>query len=402
MKAQWTVDEVQKLTELYPTATKEQVLKAIPKSWENIRHKASRLGIKRSTYMGTRDLLVGMIDKKNCVRKEGNTIQDDINGSIGKKETTAISDKYKQAIEQINQLNSLLEATKAKDINTSEIIIPPKSKDGESVAIMVASDWHVEEVVKPETISGMNTFNKVIAQRRAENFFRNGFNLLKITKTDTNINTIVLALLGDFISNNIHEDSAESNSMLPIEAVMFAQNLIASGIEFLLKNTDCNLIVPCCCGNHSRTTKKLHIQTEQGNSLEYYMYHNLASFFKNEKRVRFLIAEGYHAYLNIFGAVIRFHHGHQIKYQGGIGGITIPVNKAISQWDKMKRADLTVMGHYHQLRDGGNFICNGSLIGYNAYALAIKADYETPKQAYFLWNKKRGKTISAPIFLDIV
>jgi len=53
----------------------------------------------------------------------------------------------------------------------------------------------------------------------------------------------------------------------------------------------------------------------------------------------------------------------------------------------------------HQFKDGGNFICNGSLIGYNAFALSIKADYEKPKQAFFLVDKKRGKSIVAPIWL---
>ena len=98
--------------------------------------------------------------------------------------------------------------------------------------------------------------------------------------------------------------------------------------------------------------------------------------------------------------MLRFHHGHGMKYGGGVGGIYIPINKAIAQWNKALRADLDVFGHWHQFRDGGNFICNGSIIGYNAYALRIKADYEEPKQAFFLMDKNRGKTIVAPIFVD--
>jgi len=47
-----------------------------------------------------------------------------------------------------------------------------------------------------------------------------------------------------------------------------------------------------------------------------------------------------------------------------------------------------------------NFVSNGSLIWYNAYAESIKADFEKPAQAFFLVDKKRGKTIQAPISLD--
>ena len=42
---------------------------------------------------------------------------------------------------------------------------------------------------------------------------------------------------------------------------------------------------------------------------------------------------------------------------------------------------------------------NGSLIGYNAYALSIKASFEPPTQTYFLLDKKRGRTMTAPIYL---
>jgi hypothetical protein len=69
--------------------------------------------------------------------------------------------------------------------------------------------------------------------------------------------------------------------------------------------------------------------------------------------------------LQIYDVTVRFHHGHSIRYAGGVGGIYIPTNKAIAQWNKGRHADLDVFGHFHQLRDGGNFICNGSLIGYN-------------------------------------
>jgi hypothetical protein len=122
----------------------------------------------------------------------------------------------------------------------------------------------------------------------------------------------------------------------------------------------------------------------------------------NEKRVKFIIPESYLAYVQVYDQVLRFHHGDGIKYHGGVGGITIPLNKAIAQWNKAKHANLDVIGHWHQLRDVGNYVCNGSMIGYNAYALSIKADFEKPRQAFFLMDRDRGKTINGPIFLERV
>ena len=78
----------------------------------------------------------------------------------------------------------------------------------------------------------------------------------------------------------------------------------------------------------------------------------------------------------------------------------IPAYKAVSQWDKGRRADLDIFGHFHQTKDGGKFLCNGSLIGYNSFALRIKADYEPPQQTLLLVDKKRGRTCTWPILLE--
>lgn len=130
------------------------------------------------------------------------------------------------------------------------------------------------------------------------------------------------------------------------------------------------------------------------------MYSYLRDYFKDEPRVEFIVATGQHSYLNIYGYKLRFLHGHSVRYGGGVGGITIPINKAIAQWDKAIKAYLTVMGHFHTFFDGGNFITNGSLIGYNAYAMSIKASFERPKQALFLIDKTRGKTCVWPVLFD--
>jgi hypothetical protein len=181
---------------------------------------------------------------------------------------------------------------------------------------------------------------------------------------------------------------------------MEAQEYIASGIRYLLDNSSLKLVIPCASGNHGRITKKVHVSTEAGNSLERMMYASLAQRFAKEPRVTFLIHDGYHTYVEMYGKVVRFHHGHSVRFSGGVGGLTIPMNKAIAQWNRGQRADLDVIGHYHTFFDGGNFIVNGSLIGFNAFALSIKASPEPPVQAFFLIDSRHGKTVVCPVILD--
>jgi hypothetical protein len=271
------------------------------------------------------------------------------------------------------------------------------SGTSEATPVIVASDWHVEEIVGAE-VGDLNRYNPEIAGQRARTFFQAALRLVQLLNQDVTINTVVLALLGDFITNDIHgAENAEKNAQLPINAIVTAQNLIIAGIEFFLANSQYKLVIPCHSGNHARTTQTTRFASESGHSLEHLMYLTLALYFRNEPRVQFIIGESLHSYLKVYDWTIRFHHGHAVKYAGGVGGIYIPVNKAIAQWNKAQRADLDVFGHFHQLRDGGNFICNGSMIGYNAFALSIKADFELPKQALFLMDKKRGRTCTWPI-----
>jgi hypothetical protein len=286
----------------------------------------------------------------------------------------------------------------------SEIHPHVSTGTSESAAVAVWSDHHNEEKVDPGQVSGKNEFNLEIYDRRFSQLVHGTLAWLGIEQQKTNIHTLVIALLGDFFNNNIHEDAAESNLLAPMDAAYNAQNHLIGGIDYILAHTpkDLELLVVCHSGNHARTTKKQRIATEAGNSLENYMYYVMRDHYKDNPRIKFQVATGYHSYVTFFDKyVVRFHHGHQINYQGGVGGITIPVNKAIAQWNKARVANLDVFGHFHTKFDGGNFICNGSLIGYNAYAVSIKASFEKPSQTIFLVNKKfMEKTMTAPIFLE--
>lgn len=278
----------------------------------------------------------------------------------------------------------------------------PKKKDKKTVAssVIIASDWHVEEIVEPAQVSGLNKYNPEIAKRRAEEFFRSAVRITDIFAAELSIDQYILGLLGDFISNNMREDSMENNAMLPMEATLFAQDLIASGLNYMLETSKRRIKIICHSGNHGRVTKFIHHGTENGNSVEWLMYMNLAKLFASEDRIDFTIGDGYHTYLDIYNVKTRWHHGHNISYGGGVGGITIPVNKAIAGWDKARQADVDFFGHFHQYTDSGKFTCNGSLIGYNAYAVSIKASYEPPVQSLQIFDTKRGRTYRAPIFVD--
>lgn len=317
---------------------------------------------------------------------------------------TQISTLREKVVELESELSTL---AGFKKLTPQSSAIRPKSSAGtsESAAVVVWSDHHSEEEVLPGQVSGKNEFNLEIYDRRFSQLVHGTLAWLNIEQHKTTIRTLVIAMLGDYFTNNIHEDAAESNLLAPMDAAYNAQSHLIGGIDYILAHTpeELELLIVCHSGNHARTTKKQRIATESGNSLEHYMYYVMRDHYKDNKRVKFQIATGYHSYVTFFDKyVVRFHHGHAIKYAGGVGGITISVNKAIAQWNKtMPGVALDVFGHFHTHFDGGNFIANGSLIGLNAFAVSIKASYEKPSQTFFLINKKHlSKTMTALIYLD--
>lgn len=280
------------------------------------------------------------------------------------------------------------------------IPMPDKGQDSEATAIVLASDWHVGARINPKVVNGLNKFNPDIARKRSAAFFHNALRLVRKERQNVRVPNLVLWLGGDLISNDIHPELAESNYLSPTQEVVFAQELLSDGLKFLAENGEFErIIIPCSTGNHGRTTEKIRVSTEYRNSYEHLLYWQLAAKFK-EPIYDWMIEDGYYTYLKLYGKTHRFSHGHFVRYQGGVGGLTVPLMKAIKRANDQKVADHDHIGHFHQLTRHGRFTVNGSLCGFDAYALSIGASPERPQQAFDLFDSKRGFTISAPILLD--
>lgn len=315
----------------------------------------------------------------------------------------ASQDEVRQLEARVEELSAERDVLLALDAHQWSGKIPTyTSTKSNATPVLVLSDLHLEERVDPRQVSGCdNEYNPEIAQERLEKVFQHGLFMVETLRHMAKIDTMCLAMLGDIITGGIHDELAETNAMTPIEAVLFAQEQLGRGIEYLLSKGGFNkIILPCSYGNHGRDSEKSRAKDGAEHSYEWMLYHMLAKNFRDEKRLDWHIATGYHNYVRFWDTTVRFHHGDAINYGGGVGGITIPIRKAIANWNTVCAADLDVQGHFHQMLDGGDFISNGSLIGYNEYSLRIKARFERPRQALFLLDQEKGKTLTSEVFVD--
>lgn len=323
-----------------------------------------------------------------------------------KEEVTRDKQHVKQLVEELRQSR----ARQSFLDEISQYKAPPKimrreksSGIREMTAVVLASDWHVEEPVLPEAVAYRNEYNLKVAEKRIERFFQGIIWNVEHQRASKRIavNDLILWLGGDLMTGYIHPELMESNELSPTETVRWLLPRLRDGIYTLMQALDlAHIEVPCSFGNHGRTTEKRRVSTGYANSYEWLMYHSLADEFRNEKRIHFEVTNSPHQYVQVYDNVLHFHHGDELRYMGGVGGLAIPLLKAVPQWDLVRKADVHNIGHFHQLSDFGRAVVNGSMIGYGPYSQSIRASFEVPAQALYYMDSKRGKCMLTALWLD--
>ena len=95
-----------------------------------------------------------------------------------------------------------------------------------------------------------------------------------------------------------------------------------------------------------------------------------------------------------------FIHGFQIK-SGGTGtvcGIYPSLQRLAMKWDRVFHQDKIYLGHFHSCISIPTATVNGSIIGYNAYAMSNGFSFEEPGQMYELYDRDKGLILTRKIY----
>jgi len=320
------------------------------------------------------------------------------------REQLEVKRKYGRLAARYAELEQLLDA-QGRVISHLEAARPAEwslkaGRDSEATAFLVTGDWHLEEPVDPRLVGGLNEYNLTIAEERIKRTFTTFLSLMEMVRSKSHIDTAVVAVLGDLISGHIHDTLKEKSQLDPMPALIRAYEWLCAGLDLVRKEGKFQkILVPCCCGNHARITKDRRPAEGDGTNLEWLLYNFVAKRYANDPVIDVRVPCGYFHYLDVYGKTIRVHHGDSLQYGGGVGGIHVPLNKALDRWDAARKANLDILGHWHQAASTSRYVVNGSVIGYNPFAVQIKAVYEPPQQSFFLFHPKYGKSTSCPIVL---
>lgn len=279
-----------------------------------------------------------------------------------------------------------------------------------SVPLAFWSDWHWGEVVKGPEVGGVNEFNRAIARARLRRLVDTTCDLALRHMGNIRYPGIVVALGGDMISGNIHEELRETNDGTVQQTLIELQDEIGAA---LLRMADLfgKVFVPCVVGNHGRATMKPRAKHRAFENYEWTLYQQLERFFKKDKRFQFYIPDGPDAAFSVLGHRFLLTHGDALGVKGGDGliGALGPITRGAikigrAQGQIGRDFDTLLMGHWHMYTPRGEgcaAVVNGTLKGFDEYAhTMLRVPYSRPSQAFMCIHAEHGITAQWQVFLE--
>ena len=269
------------------------------------------------------------------------------------------------------------------------------------IPTLLLSDIHWGEVVRSDEIGGINAYDMPIARERLRSVVNKAAELLR-DHVVGDYPGIVVNLGGDMISGSIHDELLQTNEGTVMEQMLDLFEHLQSAIKFLADEFG-RVHLPCVTGNHGRSNKKWQAKQRAHLSYEWLLYQFLARSFRNDERVSFQIPDGPDADYDLLGTRYRLTHGDTFRGGDGIIGPIGPVTRGTLKRGRMADAmgtpfDVLLLGHWHTLTWGANFIINGSTKGFDEFAMSLSITPEPPAQALWLTTEKHGRTIQLPLY----
>jgi len=285
---------------------------------------------------------------------------------------------------------------------------PGKSSTG--IPLIPLGDWHWGETVDPDQVGGINSFNRAEGRKRVRRLNDAVIDLCFHHMTHPSYPGVVIPLIGDFITGNIHEDLAQTNDGPVMWSVNEVENQLL-GFILSMKKKFKKVAVVAVPGNHGRNTPKPRINNKIYESYEWLIYCHIEQYFRNDPDVSVYVPNEVDAHFSIYGHRFMLTHGDTLGVKGGDGliGALGPIARGAMKIGAQQRQigrdfDTLLIGHYHFFLPRGDatpVLVNPALIGHNTYAhLQLRVRASEPAQALTFIHPKWGFTAQWKMILD--
>ena len=361
-------------------------------------------------------------DKELNAQNEEETYLDDATRvKLDKKLATSTSETklykklYEQAIKQLAQKDLLVRSVEelAPAFQALPPIKTPKAKNqhrGDTAQIVVAplSDTHVGEYVDFKQMAGINQYDFEIFNSRLYGWTQQLVNLVSYRRNTADINELVVPLLGDMISGDIHEELSKTNIDHCMGQMIRGANLIAQALRYLAPHFS-SISVPCVVGNHGRMTRKPPMK-DKYMDWDYMMYQWIAAFCRNHANIKFDISQSFFHIFSVANRNILIMHGDAVSGGGSSQSLTKTISnlRSVLQYNqegfKKTQFDSVMLGHFHRVDeidiDTGELHICGCMKGPDEFAFQRIQKASHPKQIVTYWHPAYGYVGKEVIYLS--
>ena len=331
---------------------------------------------------------------------------------------------YEQAIKDTTKKEIIVDAIKNNAPAFSPVKSSYKSSTKQSKAstpqVVVAplSDLHIGDNVDLEQMAGLNSYNIDIFNKRLYGWATQLLHLVELRRNVAPVDELIVPMLGDIISGDIHEELARTNIDHCMGQMIRGANLISQALMLLAPNFK-KITVPCVVGNHGRMTRKPPMK-DKYMDWDYMLYQWVAAYMRNQKNVSFSIPKTFLNSFEVCNRQILIMHGDSISGAGSNMAITRAVTglRAFLQFrqnleeevssedvsDLTSQFDSVMMGHFHRIDEidigtGAIHIC-GTMKGGDEFAAQKLHAITKPKQLVTYWHPVYGNVGKEVIYLN--
>lgn len=305
---------------------------------------------------------------------------------------------------QLDFFTSAREAT----ISAPRWLAAPK-KTGKHVGLVVAqmTDWHLDEVVRPQEIFDLNAYDRAIAQTRMQRWLDKVVTLPRDYVRGLSIEGLIIPATGDLFTGDIHAELKESNEDKLLASVLYWMEPMISVLEALGEEYP-SVYVAAVVGNHGRLSDRPVFKGRVHDNVEWLFWSVIRDRLKDRgSKVQVDVSTSMDLNLPIYGRNHLLTHGDQFKGGSGISGAYAPLmlgshRKTKRQMVAQMPMETMVIGHLHQLINLPGVIMGGCMKGYDEYAfgLNLPPDPNGAAQAMWITTPERAQTIWMPIYLQ--
>jgi hypothetical protein len=293
---------------------------------------------------------------------------------------------------------------------------PGSRKRGKASQVMVAplTDTHVGDNVKKEQTVGLNEYDIELFSRRMWGWSNQVLSLAEYRRNICDVDELVIPMLGDMISGDIHEELARTNIDNCMMQMMYGAKIISQALMFLAPHFE-EIRVPCVVGNHGRMTRKIPSK-DRFMDWDYMLYQWVAVFVSKQNNIIFEIPKSVSHVSNIANRNILMMHGDSIGGGGTAATIlrTVTALRSVLQYKTQLIADDefnvsssfddVLLGHFHRVDEidigtGSLHIC-GTMKGGDEFTISRLNVITKPKQIVLYFHPEYGQVGKEVIYLD--